>query len=62
MVALVHGSFEQVGSQNTGVHNLSEALELHSNLSIDRLRDNLEVLSSFVGCFSLLWMYIESFP
>ena len=45
-----------------GVHNFSEALELHSNILIDMLQDTLEVFSPFVGCFPLLWMYIESFP
>ena len=44
------------------VRNFSEALELYSNLAIDRLQDNLEVFALFIGYFSLLWMYIESFP
>ena len=38
-----------------GVHYFLEALELHSNLSIAILQDNLEVFSLFVGCFLLLW-------
>ena len=44
------------------VHNFLEALGLHSNLSIERLQDNLEVFSLFVGSFPFLRMHIESFP
>ena len=59
-ITLVCG-LKACGFSKHDVHNFSKALELHSNLSIDRLQDNMEVFSPFVGCFSLLWMYIESF-
>ena len=47
------------GFSKHGVHNFSEALDLHSNLSIGKLQDNMEVFSPFV---LIVWMCIESFP